>query len=132
PHDGCGGSGACRAGRPRGAAGKPNGRGGEGGGNHRRDVAAVGDAGEGVRQPRVRDEPDRRCAGRAPGGPLAVCHRGPEGGHGGVRGEASAELQGPMTAPDEANEAYLRTQITRTTDALADSRLAAATAGALA
>ncbi len=75
---------------------EPDGRGDQGGRDHRGDVAALADDRQGGGQPRVRDEPRRGDPVRAAGVPLAVRHRGPEGGHGRLRREACPRFQEPV------------------------------------
>jgi enoyl-CoA hydratase/carnithine racemase len=59
--------------------------------------------GQGVRQPRLRERSGRRRSLRAPGLPLAVRDRGPEGRHGRLPEQAQAGLQAPLSgAPGAA------------------------------
>ena len=105
PHradDGCGRGRALRPRRPRRAGGRPPGRGDEDGRHHRRDVAALGDGGEGGGEPRLRDLARRRRRVRAAGLPRAVRDRGPEGRHGGFRREAAGEVREPGSIAPQA------------------------------
>ena len=116
-----------RAGRARGAGREPDGRGDEGGRDHRRHVADRRDDREGSRQPRVRDDARRGHPLRAPHLPGAVRHPRSEGRHGGVHREAPAEVRESV----DCARSYFRTQITRTTEAFAASvPVTAADAGA--
>ena len=69
------------------AAGSGRGR-PEDGRDHRLDVAAGRHDDQGERQPRLRDHAGRGHPLRAARVPRHVRHRGPEGGHGGLRREA--------------------------------------------
>src|SRR6185437_1764256 len=95
PHGRCRG-GAQRVGGAGGAGGGAAGGGGADGGQDRGDVAAGDDDGEGGGEHRLRDAAGRGAAVRAAGVPIHVCHGGPARGHGGIRGEAEAELQAPV------------------------------------
>ena len=53
--------------------------------------------GEGIGEPCVRDHAQRGRALRAAPVPLDLCHGGSEGRHGGVRGEAQAWVQEPLS-----------------------------------
>src|SRR6185436_497656 len=99
PHDGRAGGGARRAGVARGAPRQADGRGDGGGGEGRQLLAARGDDDQGVHQPCLRDQPGRRLALRAARVPVPVLARGPERGHGGVRGEAQAGVQAQIDKP---------------------------------
>src|SRR5262245_58789256 len=95
-HDGRSGSRARRPGVAPGAARQADGGGAGSGREDRQLLAAGGDDDQGVDQPRLRDQPGRRHAVRAARVPVAVLARGPERGHGGVRGEAQARVQEPV------------------------------------
>ena len=62
----------------------------------RRHVAARHHGGQGSRQPRLRDDPGRGRALRAPHLPCHLRLRGPGGGHGGLRRQAQSGLETPL------------------------------------
>ncbi|CAA9272753.1 MAG: Enoyl-CoA hydratase _ degradation of branched-chain amino acids and alpha-keto acids, partial [uncultured Craurococcus sp.] len=88
--DGRGRGGALRPRRPHRAGGRGGGGGGEGRREDRLALGARRRGGEGGGQPRLRDDAGRGGEVRAAVLPGALRHRGPEGGHGGLRGEAEA------------------------------------------
>src|SRR5690606_14687136 len=95
--DGCPGS---RTGRPgsQDLPGRPAaGRNPENRPGHRQQVAAERDDDQGMRQPRIRDQPGRRGALRASGIPFDLRYRRPDRGHAGFRREAPAELQAQLS-----------------------------------
>ena len=83
----------CKPGGAGGPGREPDGRSDEGRRHHRQYVVAVGAGGQGVGQRGVRIELGRRRPLRAADFPFAVCDRGSEGRHEGLRREAKTGLE---------------------------------------
>src|SRR5262245_3447570 len=95
-HHGRPGSRARGTGVARCTAGQAAGRSILGGREDCRLLGTGGDDDQGIDQPRLRDLARRGRPVRAAHIPVAIRARGPEGRHGGISGEAQAELQEPI------------------------------------
>src|SRR5581483_9301026 len=112
PHDGCSGSRARQSRLPGGAVGEPDRRSDETCRYHRVHVAAGGPDRQRGGEPRFRAAACRRHPFRTARLPFPLCDRRSERRHAGLYRKAAAELEKQI-----GRGAYLRTQITRTSDA---------------